>query len=165
MTSTSVSQSAIQTAVESSSDSSNNNQVVEVAPSATSQLTSQQLLDNLETQHKLLKSQITEMGKALAGLRRLQNKSSKQSNKKQKKPKVETPKKIVGELSVFMNCDETTRTLASRAISTYTKQHSLHEGRNFRIDDVLSKLLGGEVGSTRPYISVNGALSKYFLKK
>lgn len=127
----------------------------------------EQLLATAETQYQSVQQQLTDLKKTLVALRKVASKSGKKSAVA-KKPKVENPRTVSVKLAEFMKLDKAnplaTRTQATKAISSYTKEHGLQEGKNFKVDSVLAGLLGLEVGAVRSYISINGSLSQHFPK-
>lgn len=139
-----------------------------VEQTAVSQASVEQLLATAETQYHTVQQQLTELKKTLTSLRKAAAKSVKKQSSGPKKQKVENPKKVSDKLAAFMKLDKenqvATRTQATKAISAYTKEHSLQEGKNYKVDAFLSDLLGLEVGSLQSYISINGSLSQHFPK-
>jgi chromatin remodeling complex protein RSC6 len=121
-----------------------------------------QLLAAAESQCNSLYEQLSDARKGLALLKKGIHKSGK---KQQKKEKVETLKNVSKELATFMKLEQpmTSRSLAIKAVSAYTKEHNLQCGKNFKVDNLLSTLLQLEKDSVHTYISINGRLSHHFV--
>lgn len=147
------------------SSSSLQTATTELVSSAVQQLSFEQLISAAEVQYQSLRLQLEDLKKTLTALRKANAKLSKKQSK-EKKPKVETPRTVSAELAAFMKLSQplSTRTQATKAISFYTKENKLQEGKNFKVDATLGKLLNLEVGVVKSYIAINGHLSHHFPK-